>query len=363
MTATMHINELQDRLELRMEVLRDERGDLDHEAVDSWPVAPGTTAFDIPGTPLASGGRSTWSEALHVHELGVVMVRVIHGEIQVRALSKTPANATALLQRVRELIPRGENPDPDVVPVTFWTYSPHGPQAIRRDLDAAEWTSIAGNYTAATAGGVGHLVTPDFRPGVGGQLVLWHGDPGTGKTTALRALAREWRDWCELHYVVDPEHFFGAHADYMMGVLMGGGQDLEVYGPDGIEKPKWRLLVLEDCGEMLQPDARREVGQALSRFLNACDGLIGRGLRILVLVTTNEPVAKLHEAVSRPGRCAARVEFERFGHGEAARWLREHGAEDTVSRVRGTHLTLADLFGLIEGFGTERADRVVGFAA
>ena len=48
----------------------------------------------------------------------------------------------------------------------------------------------------------------------------------------------------------------------------------------------WRLLVLEDTGELLTPDAKTVIGQGLSRFLNVVDGLIGQGLRVLVLVTT-----------------------------------------------------------------------------
>ena len=39
----------------------------------------------------------------------------------------------------------------------------------------------------------------------------------------MRGLAWEWRDWCQLHYVVDPDSFFGQHADYLMGVLMQPG--------------------------------------------------------------------------------------------------------------------------------------------
>ena len=39
----------------------------------------------------------------------------------------------------------------------------------------------------------------------------------------------------------------------------------------------WRLLVLEDTGELLTPDAKTVIGQGLSRFLNVVDGLIGQG--------------------------------------------------------------------------------------
>lgn len=353
-------NEVHGYIDATCDALQHER-ELPHSAMDDWPVAPDTTA--LAKATLASTQRGAhFAESIHEIEDGIACITIEGGGARVRAFGNSPQHAARVLDAVREIVPRGENPDPDVIPVTFWTYSPHGARSIRRDLDAASWTEIAGNYTEKTGEGVGRLMAPDFRPGVGGQLVLWHGDPGTGKTTALRALAREWRSWLDIHYVVDPDHFFGAHADYMMDVLMGGHfEELSVPG-QAPEPPRWRLLVLEDCGEMLQPDARREVGQALSRFLNACDGLIGRGLRVLVLVTTNEPVAKLHEAVSRPGRCAARVEFERFDVSEAQAWLAERDAKLTVADPNKP--TLADLFGIVEGFRQrEQTRRPMGFAA
>ena len=78
------------------------------------------------------------------------------------------------------------------------------------------------------------------------------------------------------------------------------------------ERPSWRLLVLEDTGELLSADVRAAAGPGLSRFLNVVDGLIGHGLRVLVLVTTNEEIGRLHPAVARPGRSAANVVFGRL---------------------------------------------------
>ena len=120
--------------------------------------------------------------------------------------------------------------------------------------------------------------------------MLWHGAPGTGKTHALRAFAWEWRSWCTFHYITDPEEFVDSPR-YMLKVLLDGVDD----------ESGWRVLILEDTGELLALDAKYQAGQGLSRFLNVVDGLIGQGLRVLVLVTTNETLRSLNPAVRGRG--------------------------------------------------------------
>jgi hypothetical protein len=120
----------------------------------------------------------------------------------------------------------------------------------------------------------------------------------------------------------------------------------------------WRVLILEDTGELLTADARMVIGQGLSRFLNVVDGLIGQGLRVLVLVTTNEPIRKLHPAVARPGRCAANIEFEALTKDEASSWLEAHGH----SADHGGSATLAQLYARLEGRPAGESLEPVGFA-
>jgi hypothetical protein len=203
------------------------------------------------------------------------------------------------------------------VPVTFWSVSARGGHSWARSVDVPAWSAIERNYPRAVRDELAELFTPDARPGAGGRLLLWHGEPGTGKTYALRALAWEWRSWCETHYVTDSEVFFGGRVDYLMDVVLHEPADAD----------KWRLLVLEDTGELLAADAKERTGQGLSRLLNVVDGIFGQGLRLLVLVTTNEHLKRLHPAVARPGRCSAKVEFTAFPADEAAGWLKEAGAE------------------------------------
>ena len=298
--------------------------------------------------------------------------------VQLAAASSEPIDD--VLARLRQELPAPDPSSAHEVTVTFWTYGPQGPMPSWRSIAVPSWDEIRDNYAQATKAQLEHLMT-GFQPAHGGQLVLWHGVAGTGKTFGLRALAWEWRDWCDFHYIVDPDTFFGQHADYLMSVLlqpeyMGGfripsshglivstrmSAYAEMAGDEGEDEEgggkAWRVLVLEDTGELLTPDAKMVIGQGLSRFLNVVDGLIGQGLRVLVLVTTNEPIKKLHPAVARPGRCAANIEFAALADDEAAAWLAAHG----VSNGKRSSATLAELFATAEGRDPSET-HLVGFA-
>jgi hypothetical protein len=133
---------------------------------------------------------------------------------------------------------------------------------------------------------------------------------------------------------------------YGPSVAEGMFHELDDFEGDGEEDDRlWRLLVMEDTGELLSADARERTGQGLSRFLNVVDGLIGQGLRVIVLVTTNEEIKKLHPAVARPGRCAANVMFDALSREEASEWLTSHGVDEESRGAR----TLASLYAQAEG--------------
>ena len=129
---------------------------------------------------------------------------------------------------------------------------------------------------------------------------------GHGKTHAVQALAQAWQAWCSVH-------------------------------------------------------CRAEIGQGLSRLLNLTDGLLGAGRACILLVTTNEPIGRMHPAVRRPGRCWASIDFGPFEPDEATAWLALNDVDRTVTRPA----TLAELYAIAEdreieevagvGFGFARA--------
>ncbi len=268
--------------------------------------------------------------------------------VTITVAARSQKDALSYMTELKALATIEKITDETLVNVNFWSMTSYGGNFRSRKLTVPAWDEIGKNYPGDTKQELDAIMSQDFRPGSGGQLILWYGEPGTGKTTALRALAREWKDWCNVEYIADPEKFFGSETEYMLSVLIKEDDDDitpwqshdHSSDTENDEKNKWRLLVLEDAGELLAHDARQLSGAGLGRFLNVVDGLIGQGLKIIVLVTTNEELGHFHDAVSRPGRCLAQIKFGSFSEADAEEWLED---KDSDAGAVGDQ-TLAELY-------------------
>lgn len=281
------------------------------------------------GTPVLVRANPNASEVEAVLRLvggALALIGSNYQQVSVDVAARTPEAArdgVATLRRALE----AEAPEPERVSVAFWTRGEYGGEVRHREITAPAFDDIAGNYGRSVRAALERLVA--LRAPERGRLVLWRGEPGTGKSHALRALARAWAPWCSAHFVMDPADLLGAGGTYILDLLASDDAS-----------DRWRLLILEDAGELIAADARALTGQALSRLLNLADGLLGQGTRTLVLITTNEPVRSLHPAARRPGRCLADIEFTPLSADEANAWLAARGFERRVDRAT----PLAELF-------------------
>lgn len=258
--------------------------------------------------------------------------------IQVQSAFHTDEAARAF----RELIAPSlqEEPQHPTKPrITFWFDTARGPNSMTKAIEVPMEEKILYNYSSSIRPELESLVNLDPAKALGGKLILMYGIPGTGKTYFIRYLMHKWRKWCTYQYITDPENFF-QNPSYLFEVVGFDDDD-----DDHPANAKTHLVILEDSGEFIESDSSSEfVHKSLNKLLNVTDGLLGQGLKLLVLITTNRKTDSLDSAVLRAGRCLSQVEFPRLQAYEAREWYERNGL--LVPKLSEPEYLLADLYNL-----------------
>jgi ATPase family protein associated with various cellular activities (AAA) len=152
-------------------------------------------------------------------------------------------------------------------------------------------------------------------------LVLLHGLPGTGKTTYIRHLMSTIKKKfiflspeCA-HYLSDSS-FIKFLLDYRNSIL-----------------------IIEDAEKAVK--ARTENGEsATSNLLSLGDGLLSDSLNIQVLITMNNELSTIDEALLRKGRLIARYDFKELDKHKAQRVSDGLGYKSKIEK----NMTLAEIY-------------------
>jgi hypothetical protein len=304
--------------------------DLCHVASDDVGVAPARLGALLPhpARVLASSARGDRDVALVAAGRGWVVQLVRAGSYGTRAIvwASRPRRARALIRFVRSRCEVPE-PDDDRTTVTLWLLRGNFAHREDRQVPTVRWADVRAGYAVSVQAVMDRLVAID-PPRRSGLVLLW-GPPGTGKTHLLRCLAHAWAAWASTELVVDSERLW-ADAGYLVEVL-ASGED----APD-----RHRFLLVEDAHELIAATSSERAGPGFARLLNLVSGVLGEALSagLIVALTTNEPIHRIHPAVARPGRALVAMEVPALPRAEAAAWL---GVP--VAAVPAGGLTLAEL--------------------
>lgn len=134
-------------------------------------------------------------------------------------------------------------------------------------------------------------------------LVLFHGEPGTGKTYYIRHLLRKMVANRKVVIYIPPNM-----VDHLVdpGFMTFLANELKDRSEDGY----FCVLLIEDAEPLL---AKRQEGvriQGVTNLLNMTDGLLNDMLNLQIICTFNVDISKLDSALLRPGRLIARKEFK-----------------------------------------------------
>jgi hypothetical protein len=248
---------------------------------------------------------------------GTVVIDRDHRAAQVTVMARTRQAMERIASEVRGA--RDTRPA-DSLPVRVWRRVRFSDFACRREfVRATPWAEIERNYPAEVRDAFDRLRCTTSLP-ASSRIVVFHGPPGTGKTTAVRSLITQWSEWMTVEDVIDASSVF-SWEDNLDRIATAPDDDDGASLTEG--RPK--LIIAEDCDGMLKGEA--VLSGPLGQLLGFTDGLTIHKVPSLVVLTTNLSRRELPPALLRPGRCLSMIEFTPFSIADARRWLDDPSAE------------------------------------
>lgn len=171
-------------------------------------------------------------------------------------------------------------------------------------------------------------------------LMLFHGEPGTGKSTYLRYLVSQ----------LDKEIIF-------LSPGLAGNLDNPHFAKLLLDHQN-AIIIVEDAEELLVA-RENEKNSGISMLLNLTDGLLGSCLNIQFICTFNIALGKIDKALLRKGRLKVLYEFTALTLEKTKELVNDLNKKIDVKEA----MTIADIYGLKEerDFKYERQLRPVGF--
>ncbi len=172
-------------------------------------------------------------------------------------------------------------------------------------------------------------------------LILFHGEPGTGKTYYIRHLLRKMPANNKIVIYMPPNL-----VDHLVepGFMTFLSHEIAEHSSDG----NFCVLLIEDAEPLL---AQRDSGsriQGITNLLNMTDGLLNDMLNLQIVCTFNVHLKQLDKALLRPGRLIARKEFKAMNALDANRLANQLG----ITHHFTSKATLSEVYSMLKDKNT-----------
>lgn len=171
---------------------------------------------------------------------------------------------------------------------------------VVREIGTLDDVFERGNYAPAVVEQFDRVVAELKTHEPAGRLVLMEGQPGCGKTRAIRALIAELMSHGKC-IIVPPSLLDELSGPNFVLTLIQERNRL-------VGTNKSLTLILEDADDCLIAREHNAAAKAsLSALLNLSDGIMGAALDLRVVATTNQELGAIDRAILRPGRLLERI--------------------------------------------------------
>ena len=156
----------------------------------------------------------------------------------------------------------------------------------------------------------------DFVENERNGLMLFYGEPGTGKTTYIRHLIQEHEN--KRFIILDSNLLYNITSHSLINTF--------------IDK-KNAIYIIEDC-EKLLVSRDNEPNPIIAAFLNMTDGILANIINCKFICTFNTDLSNVDEALKRKGRLKLKYEFKKLAANKVKKILNDDNANDmTIADV------------------------------
>ena len=198
---------------------------------------------------------------------------------------------------------------------------------------------VRGNYSNVVIAQYDRIVAEfSKKDSTAGNIVIFRGEPGCGKTYLIRSLVGDLKD-CVCLYLA-PGMLSSLAAPTLLTKLLEFSEEHE---------GKKIVVLLEDADQVLAPRMNDNVAD-IATLLNLADGILGKILNIKIIATTNQEAQKFDKAILRPGRLLSNCEVGKLSVDQAISIFNRETKQGVLSLTENfpKYMTLAEVYETIQ---------------